>query len=72
MWTRAAIDSRVRPLVTKDEIQKFLKDHVTNEQRAYLESLPPERMRMELQRLYARYRFNSPPKPGMRKGPDVK
>ena len=72
MWARAAIDSRVRPPVAKEEIQRFLDEHVTDEQRAYLESLPRERMRMELQRLYARYRFNSTSRPGMRKGPEPK
>ncbi|MCA9146709.1 MAG: hypothetical protein KDB05_28220 [Planctomycetales bacterium] len=68
-WTRAAIESRVRPPATKDEIERFLDQHVTDEQRAYLESLPRERMRMELQRLYSQYRFNERPRPGMRKGP---
>ncbi|MDA1051139.1 MAG: hypothetical protein O3C40_11760 [Planctomycetota bacterium] len=66
MWARAAIDSRVRPQVPKDELQRFLDEHVTAEQRAYLESLPRERMRMELQRMYSRYRFNGPPRPGPR------
>lgn len=69
MWVRAVIDSRVRPPVAKDEIQQFLREHVTAEQRAYLESLPPERMRMELQRLYMRYRFNNPARPAPRRGP---
>jgi len=70
MWARAVIDSRVRPQVTKDEIQQFLEEHVTDEQRAYLESLPRERMRMELQRLYARYRFNGQGRPGLRTAPN--
>jgi hypothetical protein len=70
VWARAVIDSRVRPQFAKDEIQRFLKDHVTNEQRAYLESLPPERMRMELQRLYTRYRINGPGRPGPRIAPE--
>ena len=69
MWSRAVMDSRVRPQVTKEEMQRFLKEQVSNEQRAYLESLPPDRMRMELQRLYMRYRFNNPGRPGPRRGP---
>ncbi len=69
MWVRAVIDSRVRPPVTKEEIQRFLEEHVTAEQRAYLESLPRERMRMELQRLYARHRFG-PGKQGPRPAPE--
>ncbi|MCA9121365.1 MAG: hypothetical protein H6822_07895 [Planctomycetaceae bacterium] len=71
-WSRAAIESRIRPPVTKEEIQQFLEDHVTTEQRAYLESLPRDRMRMELQRLYLQHRFNSIGRPGMRKRPDAK
>ena len=64
MWARGVIDSRVRPQISKDEIQRFLDEHVTDEQRAYIESLPRERMRMELQRMYLRHRFNSQPRPG--------
>lgn len=71
MWVRAAIDSRVRPQFTKDEMQQFLEEHVSDEQRAYLESLPRERMRMELQQLYSRYRFG-PGRPGPRNAPEKK
>lgn len=71
-WSRAAIESRMRPPITKDEMQRFLDDHITTEQRAYLDSLPRDRMRMELQRLYVLHRFNSGNRPGMRKRPETK
>ncbi|MBC8353879.1 MAG: hypothetical protein H8E66_17910 [Planctomycetes bacterium] len=67
MWARAVIDSRVRPQVAKDEIQRFFEQKVTDEQRAYLESLPRERMRIELQRLYYQYRFNGSGRRGPRR-----
>lgn len=63
-WTRAAIESRLGPPVSKDELQRFWDEHVTDEQREYLESLPRDRMKQELQRLYQRHHFNSKPRPG--------
>ncbi|MBI2481067.1 MAG: hypothetical protein HYV60_21260 [Planctomycetia bacterium] len=73
MWARAVIDSHARPQVAKDEIQQFLDEHVTDEQRAYLETLPRDRMRMELQRMYVQYRFKGVPlRPGPRKGIEAK
>lgn len=64
VWARAVIDSRARPAVSKEEMQHFLTNVITDEQRAYLESLPQDRMRMELQRLYMRHRFNGSQGPG--------
>ncbi len=68
MWSRAVIDSRVRPTPTKEELQQFLQNVATDEQRTYLESLPPERMRFELQRLYINHRFNGSQRPGPIRG----
>ena len=57
-WVRAAIESRVRPQISKDELLRFGKEQLTVEQRERLVSLPRERMRMELQRLYLQHRMD--------------
>ncbi len=69
MWARTVIDNRARPAATKEELQRFLRDIATDDQRVYLESLPPERMRFELQRLYFKHGFDgtsrqTSPRPG--------
>ena len=68
-WTRAVLDSRARPPLGKEELQRFLQEDIAPEQRAYLENLPRERMRIELQRMYFRHRFNGPGRPGSRSAP---
>jgi hypothetical protein len=57
-WLRAALESRLGPPVNKDELQRFWDEEITAEQREYLESLPRDRMKVELQRLYQRQHFN--------------
>ncbi len=68
MWARAVIDNRARPAASKEELQRFLQEMVTEEQRVYLESLPPERMRFELQRMYISHRFSGGQRPGAGRG----
>ena len=63
MWARAVIDNRARPAASREDLQRFLQKVATDEQRAYLESLPPERLRFELQRLYHNHRFNGSSRP---------
>ena len=55
-WVRAAIESRVRPDIGRDELLRFFNEKLTAEQRDRLESLPRERMRVELQKIYFQHR----------------
>jgi hypothetical protein len=57
-WVRAALESR-RPQVSKEQLERYFRQKVTAEQREYLQSLPRDRMRIELQRMYMQDRFKS-------------
>ncbi len=57
-WMRAAMFSRFTgPPVDREQLRRFYADDLDPDQRAYLESLPPERMQSELQRMYHAHRF---------------
>ncbi len=57
-WMRAAMFSRFAgPPVDKEQLRKFYKEELDPDQRAYLESLPPERMQSELVKQYYAHRF---------------
>jgi len=58
-WVRAALESRMRPQVSKEVLQRFSQEQLTAEQREYLESLPRERLQFELQRMYFEHRLKS-------------
>jgi len=58
-WVRAVIESRVRPEISHDELQRYFNEQLTAEQRDRLESLPRERMRFELQRMFWQHRFGT-------------
>lgn len=55
-WVLAAMESRMHPQVTTEQLRRFWADELTAEQRERLESLPRERMRFELRRLYLQSR----------------
>ncbi len=68
-WTRAAdFSSRVPPRVSQEELDRFVKDELSESERVYLESLPRDRMYRELRSKYYQKRFGPGPggKPGMR------
>lgn len=57
-WMRATIFSRFAgPPVDREQLRRFYKEDLEPQQRAYLESLPPERMQSELVKMYHAYRF---------------
>ena len=57
-WMRAAMFSRFAgPPVDREQLRKFYEEELDPDQRAYLESLPPERMRSELVKMYHAHRF---------------
>lgn len=69
-WVRAALESRVRPDISKDELLRFFNEQLSVEQRERLESLPRERMRLEMQRMYWQYRFGSDARNGQKRPTD--
>jgi hypothetical protein len=66
-WMRAAMSSKkAAPSVEKEQLRDFYHKAIDAKQREYLESLPPERMRFELLRMYRTDQFrrlmeSSPP-----------
>lgn len=57
-WMRAATFSRLAgPPVDKEQLRRFFKEELDPQQREFLESLPPERMQVELVRMYYSHRF---------------
>lgn len=59
-WVRAALESRLRPPASPEQLRRFMQQ-LSVEDRERLESLPKERMRFELQRLYMRRHFDKLP-----------
>ena len=70
-WMRATMFSRFAgPPVDKQQLQRFYKEELEPQQRAYLESLPPERMQSELVKMYHAHRFRRDGfRDGFRDGP---
>lgn len=59
-WIRAAArNMRPMPPASTEELQKFLKETLTAQERERLESLPGEKMPFELQRLYNEHRWRT-------------
>lgn len=57
-WMRATMFSRFAwPAVDREQLRRFYKEDLDPDQRAYLESLPPERMQFELVKMYHAHRF---------------
>lgn len=57
-WMRATMISRFAgPAVDREQLRKFYKEDLDPNQRAYLESLPPQRMQFELIKMYHAHRF---------------
>lgn len=57
-WMRATMVSRFAgPAVDREQLRKFYKEDLDPDQRAYLESLPPQRMQFELIKMYHAHRF---------------
>ncbi len=56
-WMRAAALSRFMPAVSPRELDRFVRESLSQEQRERLESMPRDRMYHELRKLYFRHRF---------------
>jgi hypothetical protein len=57
-WMRAAVSSKkAAPTVEREQLREFYHKTIDAREREYLESLPPERMRFELIRMYRSHQF---------------
>ncbi len=66
-WCGAAdFSSHMPPPVSQEELDRFVKEDLSESERAFLESLPRDKMYRELHNKYFQRRFR---KPGMRMGP---
>lgn len=53
-WMRAAFLSRIRPPVNRKDLDRFVRESLSKDEREWLESMPRERMGHELRKLYFR------------------
>ncbi len=56
-WMRAAALSRIMPTIGPRELDRFVRESLSREERERLESMPRDRMYHELRKLYFRKRF---------------
>lgn len=56
-WMRAAFLSRIMPPVNRRDLDRFVRESLSKEEREWLESMPRERMYHELRKLYFRKRM---------------
>jgi len=59
-WIRAAMVSRMMPAVSKETLQKFFAEDLTQAEREHLEGLPQDRAHAELRKKYYEHRFKRP------------
>ncbi|MFO7908256.1 MAG: hypothetical protein ACQESR_03465 [Planctomycetota bacterium] len=57
-WMRAAFLSRIMPPVNRKELDRFVRESLSKDEREWLESMPRDRMYHELRKLYFRKRFH--------------